>query len=143
MNAYQNARRHLLIFNITVATFFAFMFAYWLFGKMSSLRFPCLFALMFHLYCPGCGCTRAAEALLRFDILGSLIANPSMLLGIATLVHYEVMFILHVRRRDERLPSHLPAVLFGFFLVAFAVLRNILLVTLQYDPLGDHYMFWS
>lgn len=137
------ARQRLLYFHITVGVTLGAVFLYWLFGKISGLRFPCFFAFFFHLYCPGCGCTRAAEALFRLDPVASLIANPSVIVGFAVLVYYEVTLILCARRGESRAPSYLPAVLFGIFFISYAVLRNVLLVTLQFDPLGDHYLFWS
>ena len=143
MDSKSPSRQRLLYFNISLVITFGACFAYWLFGKFGGIRFPCTFALLFHLYCPGCGCTRAAEALLRFDLVGSLVANPSVLLGGITLLYYEVQFILRARRGEEKAPSCLPAVLFGIFFLTFTVLRNVLLVALQFDPLGDHSVFWS
>ena len=37
---------------------------------------PCLFHTLTGLYCPGCGGTRAAEALLRGDIISSILLHP-------------------------------------------------------------------
>ena len=137
------ARRRFLHFNIVLVTVAGVIFLYWLFCKISGLHFPCLFALLFHLYCPGCGCTRAAEALFRLDFAASLAANPSVLVGAALLLYYEIILFLRMRRGCGKAPACLPAVLFGIFFLVYAVLRNVLLVTLQFDPLGDHYMFWS
>lgn len=139
----QIARQRLFHFHITVGVTSAIVFAYWLFGKISGLHIPCTFALLFHLYCPGCGCTRAAEALFRLDPLASLVANPSVLLGGITLLYYEAVLILRVRRGEGKPPSYLPAILFLIFFLGYTALRNILLVTLRFDPLGDHFMFWS
>lgn len=39
-------------------------------------RMPCLLYTLFHVYCPGCGGTRAVFALLRGDVLQSLYYHP-------------------------------------------------------------------
>ena len=41
----------------------------------------CKFSLYFHLYCPGCGGTRAIARMTMFDVLGSLVANPVPVYG--------------------------------------------------------------
>ena len=50
---------------------------------------PCLFHSVTHLYCPGCGSTRAVYRLLHGDVAGSLSANilliPSVLLFLAVI----------------------------------------------------------
>ena len=38
----------------------------------------CWFYSRYHIYCPGCGCTRSLIALLRGDILCALYYNPSV-----------------------------------------------------------------
>lgn len=43
---------------------------------------PCLFYEGTHLYCPGCGNTRAVEALVRGDILLSLRQNATILVAL-------------------------------------------------------------
>ena len=50
---------------------------------------PCIFHFITHLYCPGCGSTRAVYRLLHGDVAGSLSANilliPSVLLFLAVI----------------------------------------------------------
>lgn len=45
---------------------------------------PCIFYTVSGYYCPGCGGTRAALALLRGDLLTSLFYNPVVPYGVAT-----------------------------------------------------------
>lgn len=103
--------------------------------------FPCAFACLTHLYCPGCGFTRALGALLRLDLPLALAANPMAIWLCLTLFYYEVAFLLAWRR--GRRVSTLPAVVFAYALLGYAVLRNLLLVTGGIDPLGDLIQYWS
>lgn len=141
--AAKNAKKRFLLFNVTLFSVGGVLLAYVLFSKFSGLHFPCMFSLVMHLYCPGCGCTRAAEALLRFDLLASLAANPTVLLGGCLLLYYEIRLFLFMKRGKDRAPSLLPAVIFFGCFTVYAVLRNVLLVYFQIDPLGDHLMYWS
>ena len=136
------ARRRFFAFNGTLFGIFSLFFAYWLFVKISGIHFPCMFSLLAHLYCPGCGGTRAAEALLRLDVLGSLAANPTVFLGIFVLLYYEIALIRAICRGEDKAPSLRPAAVLLAFFVAYSFLRNILLVTLHFDPLGDHLAYW-
>ena len=101
--------------------------------------FACAFARGVHLYCPGCGGSRALYALLRFDLLGSLLAKPALLRGGATLLYSELALLGYARGGRVRA---LPAILFGAFLVLFFLVRNILLVAAGIDPLGDLISYW-
>lgn len=40
------------------------------------------------IYCPGCGCTRAFEALLKFDIKSSIIYNPTVFYSAIILISF-------------------------------------------------------
>ena len=44
--------------------------------KLGQGEIPCLFHMITGLYCPGCGGTRAALALLRGQVVKSLLYNP-------------------------------------------------------------------
>ncbi len=87
------------------------------------------------LYCPTCGMTRAAHALLRLDLAAAFALHPLIYLLLGVVVYYEVAALLALgkRRRISRLPAYLfLAALFLYFIV-----RNILLLTVGLDPLGD------
>lgn len=44
-------------------------------------QIPCMFVLVFGMYCPGCGGTRAAKALLEGRLLTSFFYHPVVLYG--------------------------------------------------------------
>ncbi|MDD3155447.1 MAG: DUF2752 domain-containing protein [Victivallaceae bacterium] len=54
-------------------------------GKSRFLP-PCLFLEATHLYCPGCGNTRALHALLHGELLASLRCNILLLPGVLTAI---------------------------------------------------------
>ncbi|MBQ8350794.1 MAG: DUF2752 domain-containing protein [Clostridia bacterium] len=130
-----------LIYNLMLLLAAAAITVYLLLLRGAQLPFRCAFSAQSHLYCPGCGCTRALEALLRFDLLSSLSANPMVLWLLLTLLYYEVAFFLSMRRKTVRVSSK-PAIIFAYALLAHAVLRNLLLVFGGIDPLGDLIQHW-
>ncbi len=78
---------------------------------------------------------------MRGDILASLIAHPFALLSVYLCAYYEGALLLRALGRGR--VSTVPAVVFAFSLLAFALLRNLLLVVWQIDPLGDFTGYWS
>ena len=90
----------------------------------------------FHIYCPGCGGTRALKELLKLNIAGSLAMNPMVI------VVFLVIAFMHIREKRLGLKKNnmariviLTALLvfwFGYFLF-----RNYLLLYKGIDLLGD------
>ena len=54
---------------------------------------PCFFHALAGFSCPGCGCTRAVEALFRGDILASLCYNPIILYAVLCYLCYLLSYI--------------------------------------------------
>lgn len=104
----------------------------------------CLMKRILHLYCPGCGGTRAVKALLAADIVTSLQANPVVLwMGILAVMQYVRMVRAYLRRDPYgcALPTWSWVSLIVLALTLFVV-RNLLLVFGGYDYLGDNLAFW-
>lgn len=128
------------------------------FSEIAFQEGTCTFSQKLHLYCPGCGGTRSIKYLLQGKVFHSLLAHPVPVYALVVLVriwvalghnllvgrkmtgqgvaasssagkiwpvfcHWEMWFIL--------------VVVFGFF-----ILRDVLLVTLKWDFLGDLAQFW-
>lgn len=90
------------------------------------------------LYCPTCGMTRAARALLRLDLAAALSCHPLLPLFLAAVLYYEVAWLLSVIR--GRTVLRRPRLVFWITVAAFLgyfVLRNVLLLGFGIDPLGD------
>ncbi|MBE6961572.1 MAG: DUF2752 domain-containing protein [Ruminococcaceae bacterium] len=51
--------------------------AFWFFVGKPTIS-ACWFYSSYHIYCPGCGCTRSLIALMRGDILHALYYNPAV-----------------------------------------------------------------
>ena len=101
-----------------------------------------------HLYCPGCGGTRAVDALSHFDLVESLCRNPYPLVWGFTLLYANVhTVVLHFRRlKKGMLPPVCPywgPVLWWasvFSVLYFPTL--IILLLCGIDLVGDHGTFW-
>ena len=92
----------------------------------------------FGLYCPTCGMTRAAHALLRLDFAASLAYHPLLPLFIVMVLYYEIAHLCSVLkgRKLLRHPRRMLYFTVGAF-VAFFILRNVLLLGFGIDPVGD------
>ena len=97
------------------------------------------------LYCAFCGGTRSVGALLRFDVVSAMRYNalvpPLVLLGLVLDV-FALVRLLRGEKRLLRLPkwSWIAAIA---VLIAYAVLRNYLMIAHGYDPVGDLGRFWN
>ena len=106
---------------------------------------PCYFHDLFHLYCFGCGGTRAVRAFLNFHFVDSFLCNPLVIYGAIMFCYYYIgswlRYLSHPWQKFFRYRGWLltlsMVILFGVFIV-----RNILLVFWQIDYLGDLKQFW-
>lgn len=91
------------------------------------------------IYCPTCGLTRAAHALLRLDLLAATRLNPCIFLLLYCVFYYEAVGFFAVLRRcgEPRRVSRLPLILLFVGLLVFFLLRNLLLFLFLIDPTGD------
>lgn len=113
-------------------------------GLYSRLN-VCVLHEVFHLYCPGCGGTRALFALFQGHPLRSFLSNPAVLLGLALLAYYEIRAAAALLKKDIGIyarASTKPLAAFPFVLIAFAVFRNILMCFFGVDFLGELLVFW-
>ena len=84
---------------ITVIVLLAAAALWFLMGKPTISY--CWFYSEHHIYCPGCGCTRALIALLRGDLLQSLYYNPAVAYTVGILGVYLVSQTIQRLRRGR------------------------------------------
>lgn len=102
----------------------------------------CLTHDLLRLYCPFCGCTRAGLALFRLDVVGSLAANPTVILFCLEYFAYNAVSAVFILR-GKKLPSLARwGVAFGIFLLVLSAVRNILMIFFGFDTLGELVGFW-
>ena len=105
-------------------------------GKLP--KFPCTFLYGTHMYCPGCGGTRALMALLKGHIIKSLVYNPAVVLGVGLLLYYEVTVLMTIMSRKKKVyytKSIVPVIIYISIVLLFAIVRDVLLVGFGIDML--------
>lgn len=112
----------------------------------SHMRFlGCVLHDRLYLYCAFCGGTRAFSALLHFQILDAIRYNAlvvglvvwALVLDVVVLVR-----LLQNRRSILRFPRN-GWVLMVCILVAFMILRNVLMIFWGFDPTSDLGAVWQ
>lgn len=97
------------------------------------------------LYCPFCGGTRAAEAILQLRFADAIRDNALAVCLLASVIALDIVsFVRLIRKQNPFFP--LPVwvwITLGIVIVAFGVLRNVCLICFLYDPLGDLLPFWT
>ena len=76
-------------------------------GTPFSLVTDCPSHIIFGLYCPLCGGTRAISSLIRGDLILSLIYNPAVLPALIAFVVYDVFALIAIlKNKDKVLKIH-------------------------------------
>lgn len=99
------------LFYIGLAALPAAGLLFWFYQHFLLTVFPlrsCIFEGLFHLYCPGCGGTRAVEALLNGDLLLSVCYHPLVLYSTVLYIVFMVSQMLEMisRRRVKGIRFH-------------------------------------
>lgn len=108
--------------------------------SIPRLFLPCGMKVFFHLYCPGCGGTRAVEHLIHFQFVESLQSNPLVLIMAAISVYYwgKALYMLIKNKGEAHYRINAgPFLAFLAIMLIFFVVRNILLVHFGVDYLGE------
>lgn len=133
--------RDFLIVNIAAGLAGTLMFGVMQLQRRGILPvYPCAVHALLHVYCPGCGGTRALYAALRGNIIASLGYNPAIVLGGLLAAIYEVGVILTLLGKKGRYYYYRkPQLVYGFliFMLIYTVVRDLLLVGGGIDLLGD------
>lgn len=134
----QKRKKNLIIANACVVfCTLAFVLVSYIISKHNLMQ--CRFLSTFHLYCPGCGGTRAVYALLRLDIIASIIYNPMVLLGGLVYIYYNVRAIIAIKNNNEEYfikQKYMLLPILAVILIVYSIIRNILLFN-GIDLIGD------
>lgn len=115
--------------------------------EISFSTTKCFFPVFLHLYCPGCGGTRAVRYLMNGQIVSSFLAHPIVLYLLALYLQCLGMSVYDVFvKRDGVMRVRIYMwqlwALLGIVLVFFVV-RNLAVVFWGYDFLGECVRFWQ
>lgn len=100
----------------------------------------------FHIYCPGCGGTRAVYYMIHLQPIKSFLYHPLVPFVTILLVEYYVGAVITLVRKNGKRYYYLRDwfcyVALGIILVNW-ILRNVLLIKFHIDYIGDLVQFWS
>lgn len=142
---------HIKKVQFIILSIFLFLVPFFAFGYLAAadsypaLFPPCTLKTHLHLYCPGCGGTRAVAYLLHFHIIESLLCNPLVIFMAACMVYYyfKTLFFLIKQQGDAQFDIHLGFLwAFLVILIVFCLVRNVLLVNFGIDYLGEVAKYW-
>ncbi|MBQ8982841.1 MAG: DUF2752 domain-containing protein [Lachnospiraceae bacterium] len=111
-----------------------------------SLPAQCVFAKYLHVYCPGCGGTRATYHMLQFHPVKSFLYHPVVPFITLILADYYIGAIITLIRHNGKRYYFLKdwfcyialAIVLGNFII-----RNVLLIGFHIDYIGDLLQYWT
>ena len=131
--------KKLILFFVINSSLLLIALALVIFGRIISNTpyqhfFDCPSLLMFDLYCPFCGATRALGELLDGRILSALIYNPAFILFIPYFIYYDIASFISIIKK-EKLPNinKWVSITLIAVLVANWIFRNALLIIFDID----------
>ena len=110
------------------AIYLAVGLAYYLFVRVTGWAIPCVFYLLSHKYCPGCGITRMCMALLRLDFSAAFTYNALVMtmLPVGLVLAIRRWWIYAQKGESEMdLPEKIALTVAFVLTMAFWVLRNL------------------
>lgn len=142
---FKNERKAFIWVNVGCILLFAALMLWKYSPALQALHAPCSIHEILHLYCPGCGGTRAVYEFLNFHWIRSFCTHPLVLFIAVILVEYYIGAIVTLVRNDGKRYYYLR-VWFCYaalgIVVLNTVLRNVLLVYFHYDYIGDLLPYW-
>lgn len=112
---------------------------------LQVLHQPCAFQQLLHIYCPGCGGTRAVYSLLRFRLWESFLEHPVVLFTALVGTEYYIGAIITLIRNNGKRYYYVRVwfcyVALGIIVVNF-ILKNLLLIVFHYDYMQDLIQYW-
>lgn len=91
-------------------------------NTLTGFYIPCLFHLITHLYCPGCGATRMVIALLKLNFTQAFFYNP--LLFILILLYFPLKLLELITKKSIIKNKNFLGIVLGV-VILFGIIRNI------------------
>ena len=114
--------------------------------NISLSSHPCFLCKYVHIYCPGCGGTRAFKSLLNFSFIDSFLYNPIVIYSAFGFLYYYIKTLLFIIKRGKSNPFTFS---FTFLYIGLAIIlinfiaKNILAIYFNIDLLGDMSIYWN
>lgn len=132
--------RDFILINILGGLGIAVMFGGILLQMKQYIPNPqCVFLQATHLYCPGCGGTRAFFSMLKGQLWRSVRYNPAVVLGAILILYYEVTVIMTIVGKKGKVyycRKPWPVYVYVGIVIIYAIVRNILLAVYGIDLMG-------
>lgn len=107
---------------------------------------PCTIHDILHLYCPGCGGTRAVKSLLNFNLAKSLLCNPFVLYLVVIFLYYYIGTTIAIITKHKLILFYFKFSMLYLGIILFfgsCIVRNILAIYYKIDYLGDICPYWT
>lgn len=141
----RNERIAFIWVNIGCIAAFAALMVWKYCPALQVFHAPCSIHEFFHLYCPGCGGTRAVYEFLNFHWIRSFFTHPFVLFVAVILADYYIGAVITLIRNNGKRYYYLRTwfcyVALGI-VILHTILRNVLLVYFHYDYIGDLLPYW-
>lgn len=141
LDYYKRLKSDFIIVNIVAGVAIIILFTVMMMQRYGIfVGIPCGIHEIFHVYCPGCGGTRALFAFLHGHIFQSIYYNPAVFFGALLILYYESTVLLTLVKRNGKIYYYQKTGLvyaYLFILLIYAIVRDYLLVGMGIDMIGD------
>lgn len=107
---------------------------------------PCMPLSLLHIYCPGCGGTRALKAMLDLKFIQAFLCNPFIIYCFIMFLYYYIGTSISILTKGKirifKFSFWIIYLGIGIFIVN-CILRNVLAIAYGFDYLGDIWMYWN
>ncbi len=114
--------------------------------ELSFSKETCAFPTYFHIYCPGCGGTRAVRYLMHGDVVRSFMAHPVVIYLLILYVQSVCVSVYTIFIKKDMVVRYYVRIwelwlLLGIVVGSFLI-RNLLVVFFGIDFLGECAPYW-
>lgn len=115
--------------------------------QLSGHGSTCFMNFYWHIYCPGCGGTRAFDYFMHGNFIKSIMAHPvNVYLAVLYLSYFVRATYTYLFKKDGKQYYKFhpwTLVVLMVMVVLFFILRNVAMIYFDYDFLGDCIKYWN